>query len=139
MARREFTKAVKAQIVTRAMTPDGQIACEGCGLILGRKPYNIDHTIPTALIVEKRKLTAEDGKLLGKECCHDPKTRLVDVPAIAKAKRNEAKNMGITRPAQSIQSAPFARSEKASRKANRQPKPQLQPRPLFKETTHADK
>lgn len=113
MARREFTKPVMAQIVTRAMTSDGQIACEGCGLVLGRKPYNIDHTIPDALIVEKRKLTAEDGKLLGKECCHDPKTHNVDVPAIAKAKRNEARNMGITRPKGQIRSAPFPRTEKA--------------------------
>ncbi len=114
MARRNFTKPVMAQIVTRAMTPDGQIACEGCGLILGRKPYNIDHTIPDALQIDKsKKLTAEDGKLLGKECCHDPKTHKIDVPAIAKAKRNEARNMGITRPKQTIRSAPFARTEKA--------------------------
>ena len=53
--------------------------------------------------------------MLGKACCHDPKTREQDVPIIAKAKRNEAKNMGITRPKQSIKSAPFARSDKPER------------------------
>lgn len=136
MKRREFTKAVKAEIVSRAMTADGQIACENCGLILGRKPYEIDHTIPTALIVEKRKLTAEDGKLLGKACCHDPKTQKIDVPTIAKAKRNEAKDMGIARPAASIKSAPFARSEKAARKAARDPKPMPPRRSLFQDVTH---
>ena len=129
MARREFTKPVKAEIVKRAMTPAGQIACEGCGLILGRKPYHIDHTIPDALIVEKRKLTAEDGKLLGKECCHDPKTQKEDVPAIAKAKRREAKHLGITRAKQSIRSAPFPKTEKTGRAS----KQELPPRRLYKE------
>lgn len=114
MARRNFTKPVMAQIVTRAMTRDGQIACEGCGLILGRKPYNIDHIIADGLVIDKsKKLTAEEGQLLGKECCHDPKTHKIDVPAIAKAKRNEARNLGITRPKGQIRSAPFPRTEKA--------------------------
>ena len=128
--RREFTKPVMAQIVKRAMTADGQIACESCGLVLGRKPYNIDHTIPDGLVVDKsKKLTAEEGKLLGKGCCHDPKTHGIDVPAIAKAKRNEAKEYGFGRPKQTIRNAPFARSEKA-RPA---PKPALPPRRIYKE------
>lgn len=132
MARRNFTKPVMAQIVKRAMTPDGQIACEGCGLVLGRKPYEIDHTIPDALIVEKRKLTADDGKLLGRKCCHDPKTRGQDVPAIAKAKRAEARNLGITRPKQSIRSAPFPKTEKPERIS----KQELPRRALYQEVTH---
>lgn len=71
MARREFTKAVYAQIVHRASV-SGQIACEGCGLVLGKKPYHVDHTIADGLQIDKsRKLTADDGKLLGVECCHD--------------------------------------------------------------------
>lgn len=42
-----------------------------------RKPYHIDHTIADALQVDKsRKLTADDGKLLGVECCHKPKTKV---------------------------------------------------------------
>jgi hypothetical protein len=113
MARREFTKAVYAAIVKRAMQPNGEIACEGCGLILGRKPYHVDHTIPDALQVDKsRKLTADDGKLLGVECCHKPKT-VEDKGVIAKAKRNEANYLGIkTAPSKPIRSAGFPKSQK---------------------------
>ena len=106
--RREFTKPVMAQIVHRAMV-DGQIYCEGCGQALGKKKYHIDHTIADALQIDKsRKLTADDGKLLGVECCHNPKTREQDVPAIAQAKRREAKHLGIERPKSRIPSPPKA-------------------------------
>ena len=102
MSRREFPKAVYAQIVKRAMQESGEIACEGCGLILGKKKYHIDHTIADALQIDKsRKLTADDGKLLGVECCHKPKTA-VDVAVIAEAKRREAKHLGIKRTKQKI-------------------------------------
>jgi hypothetical protein len=125
--RREFTRDVKAQIVLRATNADGQVVCEGCGIVLGKKPYHIDHTIPDALTVDKsRKLTAGEGKLLGKKCCHDPKTRTVDVPAIAKAKAREAKHLGITRPAGKIRSAPFPKSEKPKHE-----RVALAPRQLF--------
>lgn len=96
--RREFTNPVKAEIVRRATNAQGKVTCEGCGLVLGKRPHHIDHSIPDALVLDKsRKLTAADGKLLGKECCHDPKTRQVDVPAIAEAKRREALDLGIKR------------------------------------------
>jgi hypothetical protein len=108
MSRREFSRTVYAQIVHRA-TQSGQVACEGCGLILGRKPYHVDHTIPDALFLDKgRKLTAADGKLLGVECCHAPKTK-DDVAVIAEAKRREAKHLGMkTRQKQKIPSQPKA-------------------------------
>jgi hypothetical protein len=94
MKRREFPRDVYAQIVRRAMLPTGEIACEGCGLVLGKRPYHVDHTIPDALFLDKsRKLTAADGKCLGVECCHAPKTK-VDVTNIAEAKRREAKHLG---------------------------------------------
>lgn len=128
MARREFTKAVYAQIVHRASV-SGQIACEGCGLVLGKKPYHVDHTIADGLQIDKsRKLTADDGKLLGVECCHDPKTRKIDIPAVAKAKRREAKHLGITKPAGTLKSAGFPISEKS---AARQPKQALPYRSLY--------
>jgi len=98
MARREFSKSVYADIVKRAINANGFIVCEGCGNVLRYKKYHIDHTIPDALIVEKRKLTADDGKLLGVECCHAPKTK-VDVKNIAEAKRREARHIGIRQPA----------------------------------------
>lgn len=132
MPRREFSKAVKAQIVKRAMLPSGEIACENCGLVLGRKPYQIDHTIADALILDKsRPLTADDGKLLGKDCCHDPKTRQHDVPAIAKAKRREAKDLGIVDPPK-MQGRKFPRTSKSARReANASKKPSLPPKPLY--------
>lgn len=125
MARREFTRTVYAQIVHRAMR-GGEICCEGCGLVLGKKPYHVDHTKPDALEVDKsRKLTADDGRLLGVECCHKPKT-VQDVAVIAEAKRREAKHLGMkTRVKAKIPSPP-----KAPKPA---PKPALAPRPMFKQ------
>ena len=130
MGRREFTKSVYAQIVKRAMLTSGEIACEGCGLVLGKKAYHIDHTIPDGLQVEKsRKLTAADGKLLGVECCHKPKTA-EDVKIISKAKRVEANHLGIKAPKQKLRGPGFPKSPKAER---RQPKPDLPRRQLYKE------
>lgn len=130
MARREFTKPVYVQIVKRAMLPNGEIACEGCGLILGKKKYHVDHTIADALQIDKsRKLTADDGKLLGVECCHKPKTA-DDVAVISEAKRREANHLGIKRQTKPIQSPGFAKSEKAAR---RSPKPSLPYRQLYRE------
>lgn len=99
MSRREFPRSVKVQIVHRATNERGQIVCEGCGLVLGKKPYEIDHSLAEGLVVDKRRpLTAEDGRLLGVECCHDPKTYQHDLPAIARAKRREAKHLGVKKP-----------------------------------------
>lgn len=113
MSRREFTRTVYAQIVKRAMQPSGEIACEGCGLMLGKKPYHVDHTIPDALHVDKtEKLTVDDAKLLGVDCCHKPKT-IEDKGVIAKAKRNEASYLGFdSAPKTKIRSAGFAKSTK---------------------------
>lgn len=125
MARREFPKPVYMQIVRRAMLPTGEIACEGCGLVLGKKPYHVDHTIPDALFLDKsRKLTADDGKLLGVECCHAPKTK-VDVAVIAEAKRREAKHNGVKRAPSKLAAPP--KQPKQSRHA---PQP---PRSLYRE------
>ncbi|KSV78961.1 hypothetical protein N182_18355 [Sinorhizobium sp. GL2] len=129
MARREFTKSVYIQIVKRAMLPNGEIACEGCGLILGKKKYHVDHTIADALQIDKsRKLTADDGKLLGVDCCHKPKTA-DDVAVIAEAKRREANHLGVKRQTKPIRSPGFPKSEKA---ASRSPKPSLPFRPLYR-------
>lgn len=98
--RREFTKGQKAAMVLRATNDNGLVCCEGCGLVLGKKPYEFDHSIPEGLRTEEDKqkpITIDEGKLLGKECCHrgpDGKTNK-DVKVIAKAKRVEAKYYGI--------------------------------------------
>ena len=51
--RREFSRKQRAEIILRATGPDGVIVCEGCGLRLGKKPFEIDHIIAEALIVDK--------------------------------------------------------------------------------------
>lgn len=112
MARREFSKTVYAQIVKRAMHPVHGIFCEGCGLILGKKPYNVDHIKPDGLEIDKtRNLTVDDGQLLGAECCHAPKTK-IDVATIAQAKRREEKHLGMKRPKGAIKSAGFPKAAK---------------------------
>lgn len=96
MTRREFSRAQKAQIVHRAMNYRGQVCCESCGLVLGHKKFEIDHTLAEALVTDKTKpLVIEDGRLLGLDCCHKPKTR-TDKGVIAKAVRRELKiGLGI--------------------------------------------
>jgi len=98
MKRREFSNAQKAEMVRRATDAKGNIFCEGCGLNVTGKAIEFDHTIAEALILDKsRKLTADDGKMLGRDCCHrgpDGKTAQ-DMAVIAEAKRREAKHRGI--------------------------------------------
>ena len=75
--RLEFTKKVKLEIYRRAGGPLN-LRCEGCGLYLGGKPFEIDHTIEEwergGKHSDRVALTADDGKLLGKYCCHGPKS-----------------------------------------------------------------
>jgi hypothetical protein len=94
MSRREFPRRIRAEIVLRATSAEGLIVCEGCGLVLGKKPYQVDHTLPEALVMDKsRKLTAADGKLLGQECCHAPKTA-EDIRRVRKADRQRDRDTG---------------------------------------------
>ena len=132
--RREFTRDQREAIVERSKNSAGQICCEGCNLVLGAKPYEIDHILAEGIrpaADKKQKLTAADGQLLGKECCHrgpDGKTAK-DVKLIAEAKRRSAAHNGYsTQPASKLRSAPFPKTAKA---AKREPKPSLPPRRLF--------
>lgn len=113
MTRREFTRAQKAQMLKRASDASGQIWCEGCGLNITGKAVEFDHTIPEAMVIDKTKaLTIEDGKALGRDCCHRApggKTAQ-DQADIAKAKRREAKHAGIRPPSQ-IKSRGFGKAE----------------------------
>ena len=98
MSRREFPRRVRFEIIKRASDEKLGLICEGCGLVLGSKPWHIDHTIPDAHRLEKsRPLTADDGKLLGWDCCHKPKTA-VDVGNIARAERRFGKDRGDKKP-----------------------------------------
>lgn len=123
--RREFSPTQRRQIVNRAKNADDQICCEGCGRVLGAKPYEIDHVIAEGLRPDadkKRKLTIAEGQLLGKDCCHrgeDGKTKK-DQRKIAKSNRQFDKSHGLKGSKQSIRSAGF-------------PKPEKQPKPLTKQ------
>ncbi len=108
--RREFSRRLKAEIIMRSTNGDGLVCCEGCGLVLGKKAYEIDHTIPEALVMDKgAKLKASDGKLLGKACCHTPKTA-DDIRRIRKADRQRDKHTGASSRPSRLQSAGFAKA-----------------------------
>jgi hypothetical protein len=97
MTRREFSRKVRAEIILRATNADGVVCCEGCGLVLGKKPYEIDHTIAEWLVTDKSlPLRADDGRLLGKACCHAPKTA-VDIRTIRKVERIRDRDSGAMR------------------------------------------
>jgi hypothetical protein len=120
--RREFTGAVKAAIVHRAMV-DGKTFCEGCGVLCKPGEYDIDHTDPDAMQIDKtRKLTVDDGKLLCKAVCHPAKTAK-DKADIGKAKRREQKNLGVKKePSTPIASAGFAPVDKNTRRTTQSAK-----------------
>jgi len=129
--RREFTRNQREQIVERSKNELGQICCERCKLVLGGKPFEIDHIIAEALRPEadkQRKITIAEGQLLGK-CCHrgkDGKTNQ-DVTAIAKSKRQYDRANGLKQPKQAIRGAGFPKRSKPDRPS----KPQLPPAQLY--------
>lgn len=97
--RREFTRKQRAEIILRATGPDGVLVCEGCGLRLGKKPFEIDHILAEALVVDKSvPLTIEDGQLLGKECCHRGGKTADDIRRIRKADRQRDKHTRAVKP-----------------------------------------
>ena len=125
MARREFTKAVKVQIIKRAGMNHIVANCEKCGL--PARQFEIDHRDPDAMQIDKsRKLTADDGWLL---CipCHAEKTAK-DKADIAKAKRREVAHLGARRSKQ-----PFPKSQQTLRgpKRTHEGRPSLPPRKLY--------
>lgn len=120
MARREFTRNQKEQIVERAKV-DGTVRCERCHAALKKGAWEIDHIIAEGLRPEADKqkpITIAEGQLLGKACCHrgaDGKTNH-DVKAIAKAKRRYDRDNGIqTREKQPITSPGFAKTSKPAK------------------------
>jgi 5-methylcytosine-specific restriction endonuclease McrA len=86
-SRKEFPKSVKVAAIKRA-TRDSVTYCEGCNL--PTKVWHYDHVNPDGLTGEP---TIENCELL---ClpCHAEKTKQ-DVGQIAKAKRREAKALGV--------------------------------------------
>jgi 5-methylcytosine-specific restriction endonuclease McrA len=87
MARREFSRSVKVESLKRAMR-DSVIYCEMCGL--PTKKVEFDHEIPDGLGGEPTLANC----VVACPQCHKGKTQ-TDVARIAKARRQEAKNLGV--------------------------------------------
>lgn len=85
MSRQEFPKAVKVAAAHRA---GGK--CESCEAKLFSGGFHYDHRIADGLGGEP---TLENCEVLCK-ACHGLKTTKYDVPAIARAKRREARHTG---------------------------------------------
>ena len=90
MTRREFPAAVKVAVVKRS-TRGRIVYCEGC--CLPTKDYRIDHKRADGLLGEP---TLANAQLLGR-CCYAAKDA-ADTTAIAKAKRREARHLGVKPP-----------------------------------------
>ena len=92
MKRREFSRAVKVEILRRAQVPGTPLfRCEGCGSMVASG--EIHHLDQDAMQTEKStKLTAKDGQFLCRGC-HKEIT-VAQAPVLAKVKRIEAKHWG---------------------------------------------
>ena len=123
MARKEFSKAIKVAKIKQC-TVGGIVFCEECGSIAKR--YEIDHIDPDGLTGEP---VIENARLLCSPC-HREKTAL-DVANIAKAKRREAKDLGVKK-APTLVGAPFPKAERGSKiGAHKIEKQILPPRAMF--------
>lgn len=87
--RTEFTAKVKAAAALRA---NGH--CESCTRKLLTGDFHYDHEIPDGLGGEP---TLENCRVLCR-ACHSVKTTTLDVPRIAKSKRNFRTSHGIKKP-----------------------------------------
>lgn len=87
--RREFSAKIRVQAFERA---SGR--CENCGVKLAAGAIQYDHSIPDAMGGEP---TLDNCMVLCR-ACHGSKTSKDDVPAIAKAKRRQARHLGIKKP-----------------------------------------
>jgi 5-methylcytosine-specific restriction protein A len=114
MARREFPKSVKVAAVKRATTY-GEVYCEQCG-VLCKSKWEIDHVIPDGLGGEP---TLANAKVVCLEC-HAEKTK-GDVGKIAKAKRCEARSLGIHKTTPRINSANTLRVARPDRQLKAMP------------------
>lgn len=112
MARKEFAKSVKVARLRHA-TREGVIYCEGCGVMIKPGMFAFDHDNPDGMTGEP---TFDNCRVLctaGEESCHGKKTK-VDQGNIARAKRIEAKDAGISvAPSRPLQSPGFRPTQKS--------------------------
>lgn len=97
----EIPKKVILEVWTRCLDKAGgdprKVACECCGLVLGKKRKEYDHQLAEAFQrlppAARSPIMAQDVKLLGWECCHVKKSGS-EVKALAKTKRIARKEAG---------------------------------------------
>jgi len=89
---------VWARCLKRAGEDPSKVACEGCGLVLGKKRKEYDHQLCEAFQrlppAKRPPIRADDVKLLGWECCHVKKSGS-EVKALAKTKRLARREAGL--------------------------------------------
>lgn len=91
--RHEFSKKTMREAYERSeglcegVMPTGERCCAN----LAHKLHHFDHIIPDAIGGDN---SLQNCQVLCKPC-HDDKTRKIDIPIIAKAKRNYDKHRGI--------------------------------------------
>lgn len=123
MTRKEFSKAVKVAAIKRA-TKEGNVYCEGCGCLAKR--FEVDHDRADGLGGSN---LLDNARVLCR-ACHVAKTA-IDVASIAKAKRVEARHLGV-RKRPTLKSRGFEKVEK-QRAIDRDALPPLPRRKLFDE------
>lgn len=103
MTRRRLSTKARVSIFTRA---NG--ICHLCGgKIMPGEAWDVSHEIPLAL----GGADDESNMRPAHRKCHRAWTAEHDQPAIARAKRREAKHIGATAPKQRIQSRGFGKAE----------------------------
>lgn len=120
MSRREFPTAVKVAVIKRS-TRKGATYCEGCGALAKR--WQIDHIRPDGMGGEP---VIANAQLLCEPCfgAKNPK----DTSTVARAKRQEAANLGARHVKREIPAGPSS----LSTKPKRAPRESLPPRSLYR-------
>lgn len=120
--RRKFTDKDRARIFAANAG-----CCHLCGDKIDgvREAWEIEHVIAWELTRDD----SDDNLRPAHKACHKNKTHKQDRPAINRAKRREAKHLGITTPKQSI---PSRVRPKPAKEAKPERRPSLLPRVLFR-------
>jgi hypothetical protein len=119
--RKEIPKPVRLEVFRRAggLSLNG-VHCEGCGLRLGGKRFDYDHTVAEVFRTvpknQRPPITAADVKLLGYDCCHKGKSA-GEHKANSHSKRIVAK---MAYAEDSYSPLPFGRNSRLKKKCNGQ-------------------
>ncbi len=120
MARKEFTRKIKASAISRAAGK-----CEKCTAALKPGEAEVDHILPDVLGGEPVLINAQ----VLCRVCHAEKTA-IDIQRTRKADRQRDKASGAVKPAGKLRGLSFQKPAKPERSA----KQALAPRNLFERT-----